>query len=589
MKQLFQKEQLKQQQQAPLVQTDQEEETTPLPVYYINLDASTDRRSQVESQLPHAVRVSAVPSQDAMTLIKKGDVILKEPMKAISKGQRNVKTGEFLLTEVACALSHLKAIAMAYDSGDDIALIMEDDMTLSNSIIQNWRTYIANAPTDWTMLQLFTSNNFLRQQASHLDADDYWVAWTPLHYGACAYMLNREGMRRILDNTRIQSSSPTATIADRSTKWRFDKYGLVVADEVLYYYAKQVYSSTYPLVDLDLNFTSTISNNEYRKKRQIFPVKKDLGSFKVKKHNSNVLILMSIRIKSLDEVKFEAGRIKADAAWLSMYHDESYWNVKITVVSDELLKPTKRILLDICCNVHFVFDVNHLPFNKFLFIQENIPLMPKYDMVLIKDNDQRIAGLPWSTFLQHKQESVIMGPLRQTIEEGLLVSSPQRQWFRLHQATNWYKHEWLREQVASLASVRVPLLEMYLVLMDSDFAQWCFPQVLTSNFLNGPNCWGIDEMWCGAALEYNANKASCSFLPVVSVHDDTRQVPKSDLFSKQGWANKKYWNTTLPFATWFKTSQRWEDIAHNYIGIKNYCSMVDGGNSTNLAWTCDKA
>jgi hypothetical protein len=106
--------------------------------------------------------------------------------------------------------------------------------------------------------------------------------------------------------------------------------------------------------------------------------------------------------------------------------------------------------------------------------------------------------------------------------------------------------------------------------------------------LNEPNCWGIDEMWCGAASQYNANKTSCALLPVVSVHDDTRQVPKTNICMKHGQEHESYWKITDPFATWFQRSQNWEDIAHNYIDIEYFCSMI-GENSTNFVWICDKS
>ena len=50
--------------------------------------------------------------------------------------------------------------------------------------------------------------------------------------------------------------------------------------------------------------------------------------------------------------------------------------------------------------------------------------------------------------------------------------------------------------------IPVTALEMFMVLMTSDFAVWFFRQVLTHAFLSQHVAWGPDFMWCLAAYDY---------------------------------------------------------------------------------------
>jgi hypothetical protein len=75
---------------------------------------------------------------------------------------------------------------------------------------------------------------------------------------------------------------------------------------------------------------------------------------------------------------------------------------------------------------------------------------------------------------------------------------------------------------------------MYFVVFQGDFAHWFFPHVLTNEFLSQPSEWGLDLLWCGAAKEYRPPQVSCSLVPVVSVHKDSRQIQKNDEYNDEG-------------------------------------------------------
>lgn len=145
----------------------------PYKIYYINLDRSTDRRAFMEDQFEKYnatyQRVSAI---DGNTLD-----MSKYKHKNLHK------------YELACSLSHYKAIKMAYDEGNEHALIMEDDCHFG--VVKLWKEsmtdMLKDAPKDWEIIQLFTT---------YVNSRKY--SFTSLCSGAICYLINRKGMGKII-------------------------------------------------------------------------------------------------------------------------------------------------------------------------------------------------------------------------------------------------------------------------------------------------------------------------------------------------------------------------------------------------------
>jgi hypothetical protein len=161
--------------------------------------------------------------------------------------------------------------------------------------------------------------------------------------------------------------------------------------------------------------------------------------------------------------------------------------------------------------------------------------------VLLKDSDMRISGFPWRTFFAKKGTGVIAGPIRQSLEEGLLRNEQpdadaikHEQWFQIHQA-----HRWKRFAPNFIANVKVqevPFLEMYFTLFDSKFANFFFHDILSAAFVQGSSAWGPDLMWCTAAVEWvffaggssiATPRKGCVLVPVVAHHEDSRTIAKN--------------------------------------------------------------
>jgi len=145
--------------------------------------------------------------------------------------------------------------------------------------------------------------------------------------------------------------------------------------------------------------------------------------------NESVLALMNIRIKSRDTLIHEFQRLQADAEILcDHYHvgRKCHWLVNIILTESSLLSLYNEWSFGFSPHGMFEMQISDQPFNKFSYLVRHIPIMHNYDIVLFKDNDQCITGLPWNTMVNKKDKAIMVGPLRQVIAESLRGRNPSR-------------------------------------------------------------------------------------------------------------------------------------------------------------------
>jgi GR25 family glycosyltransferase involved in LPS biosynthesis len=152
-----------------------------IPIYYINLDSSIDRRNEMENELKNYgvinyYRISAINGRDP------------EQLKNVKSTAKN--TSEI---ELATTMSHMKAIHTAYKNGDDYAIILEDDMSLST--VPFWKKSILEVideikgiDPDWTILNIGQIQCSDNEMIKHVEKNCY---------SACAYLINKRGMENI--------------------------------------------------------------------------------------------------------------------------------------------------------------------------------------------------------------------------------------------------------------------------------------------------------------------------------------------------------------------------------------------------------
>lgn len=139
--------------QAQLLLAQFKARSQPIPVYYVNLNASIERRQYTERLLTQKgfsfQRVEAFTAHDVAYRVKE----------EVTSTQNIIKPN---IKEIACIASHLHAMWRAVNdnasptSSFRYALIIEDDVKFEFDI--DWFGLIEDAPKDFTILQLVTSN-----------------------------------------------------------------------------------------------------------------------------------------------------------------------------------------------------------------------------------------------------------------------------------------------------------------------------------------------------------------------------------------------------------------------------------------------
>lgn len=210
------------------------------PIYYINLDRIKVRRDFMEEQVKkYGVKMTRISAVDGLDLDWESGMANEIPYE-------NHYDKSYKMAELACTLSHLYTIKKSYDNGDEVALILEDDIDIGLSALwdKSLKELIKSVPTDWEMINLFYFD---------IDRKKYNDIFVPLelgkHWGTVAYVINRKGMEKVLtvyNNNKFILQGP--------------KY--LMADYFIYSLADFVYIYTKKYLFFIGDFSSTIHNTK---------------------------------------------------------------------------------------------------------------------------------------------------------------------------------------------------------------------------------------------------------------------------------------------------------------------------------------
>jgi GR25 family glycosyltransferase involved in LPS biosynthesis len=202
------------------------------PIYVINLKSREDRLEHIKKEFnKHNVKdytiIEAVDgsTQDLSLLVENAESL-------------NVSNNE-----IACTISHLKAIKHWLDtSKSDYAIIMEDDLVLEtvNDWQWTWNEFLSKINLDYNMLQLsITNNGGINTSLHYRESRDY---------SASCYLIKRE-WAQVLINTYIYQD-----------KVNFKKMigPAAVTDYLIYH--KSI-CLAFPLFTYSLDFTSSIDQS----------------------------------------------------------------------------------------------------------------------------------------------------------------------------------------------------------------------------------------------------------------------------------------------------------------------------------------
>ncbi|OUS41652.1 hypothetical protein BE221DRAFT_202263 [Ostreococcus tauri] len=501
----------------------------PLAIYWINLQSSADRHHLIKSHLDalaakfeiRSERIVAVTEQEA---VQNSDVFSGWFRFTKHVSYENHTQNIYSFKELACLQSHLRALERAFVNGDDIAIIMEDDLLLREDFMHNFNRYVQHAPSDWNILQLYTLNEEVIRYFRKL-RQTYYIKWFPEHWSTGAYIINRQGLSKVLRAAREMLKPSQRSGMDR----------VLVADEFLFIHA-ETYTSTFEAVrgcemgsSIQHSHISSVDvSAAYRTKLDCHMKINDAVP-------RSILIVSTVRVNVVSELKTIVARITANTMWLqkSVFRVES--RLYVVVDSSSKLQMLARRFADTrrADLVKLVFKVHAGRYNKFWFIRNEVPFMRLFEKVLIVDSDISLVGFPERDFFDLTSGAVISAPLRRSKRDGLLTNHrlTPRQWFAAFSGGGW-------EYKIDDNAFEVPFIEMFCVFMDTSFAHWYFSIILDEKYFHPSyglsetrlsSDFGPDIMWCGAAQEWikrvtETYRVPCMLTSLVVEHLDERQI-----------------------------------------------------------------
>jgi len=219
------------------------------PVYWINLEKNTNRQTHMIKELNKLnvkhLRISAIDGKKLTN---------------INISYKTVENNT--LGEIGCALSHLKAIETSFNNNDSISIIMEDDVSFK--LYKYWDKTLSdivnNAPKDWDIIQLNTSNaDELWKMHINENIEEY-LEWNEDYYSCLAYIINKNGMKKVLSKYDKKTIDEEDFISDR-----------IIYEEC------NTYTLSKPLFLFEEKFKSTLQTDRLKLKN-IKEEKKDFSS-----------------------------------------------------------------------------------------------------------------------------------------------------------------------------------------------------------------------------------------------------------------------------------------------------------------------
>ena len=183
------------------------------PVYWINLETNNNRKNYMVEELNKLniknFRVDAIDGKH----IEYQEYYWNHP----SGFNISTKTTEHnTLGEIGCALSHIKAIKTSFNNNDSISIIMEDD--ISFKLHKYWsktlEDVVNNAPKDWDIIQLNTSNADELWKMSQ-NKPSVYLKWKKEYFSCLAYIINLKGMQKVLSKYDSKNIDTDTFVSDK--------------------------------------------------------------------------------------------------------------------------------------------------------------------------------------------------------------------------------------------------------------------------------------------------------------------------------------------------------------------------------------
>lgn len=168
------------------------------PVYVVNMERSTDRKKYIEQHFSkygisnfNFVKAVDGSKEDALSLLNHP---INESL--VSKG------------EIACTISHLKAIEQWLNESDsEYAIIVEDDVSFETTDFWSftWKDFLDSIKDNYDVLQLAIINNFTINTRLHLRE---FLDWS-----AAVYLIKRPYAEKLIKKHKVDNKYVLSPVA----------------------------------------------------------------------------------------------------------------------------------------------------------------------------------------------------------------------------------------------------------------------------------------------------------------------------------------------------------------------------------------
>lgn len=230
-----------------------------LPIFYINLDRSKARRAAMERQLerikaPFYERVDAIDggalARGSLQLKGQGwaERLPECPAALAALLGCDPRLRGDVPAELGCTLSHLKAVARAYEARKGTALILEDDADLTAEAIwpHSLKDLATWAPPGWHIISLYSSS-------LSDNAELYPIGDVKEYYGAVAYLVSPAGQEAIAQVLARPEVYFPPLVAEHGSQFS------CASDRLMYWLTGKSFKYTYPMVST-VNNTSDLDS-----------------------------------------------------------------------------------------------------------------------------------------------------------------------------------------------------------------------------------------------------------------------------------------------------------------------------------------
>jgi len=204
------------------------------PIYWMTLDHSTERQQNMNRQLDYyglTDRTMIIGYDGKQCDYLNSDLVSGPYFSQMNSG------------EVACAMTHVKAIKHWYEtSNTDCAIFFEDDVdfTITNYWNFTWDDVMSILPNDWNIIQLCLI------RVEEIDTVRLHMR-TNINWSACAYLVSRDYARRIVEDYCPE---------DKYTLFlKGDPKAIPFAENIVYFLGEP-YTFTLPLFTENISFYS---------------------------------------------------------------------------------------------------------------------------------------------------------------------------------------------------------------------------------------------------------------------------------------------------------------------------------------------